>query len=258
MNDKASNYDGWIDRDAYDRTGEKIGTIREIYYDRETGRPEWLTVTTGLFGMKSNFAPITGSTQQDDGLRLDVTEDLLKDAPSIDAEEQLSDAEEQRLYSHYGITQAGEEGYTHPERGQEGYNTADRADRDYDVTDTITRHEEEMSVGTRTEEVGNVRLRKYVTTDTETVTVPVQKEKVVVERTSVDDTTGGTISEEVAEVTVSEEVPVVDTEVVAKEEIGIRKETTTEQRSVSADVQKEHVEVEDDSGLIEDQTDQSN
>ena len=43
---------------AYDQDGQKVGNISTVYYDRDTGEPEWLTVKTGLFGMKENFVPL--------------------------------------------------------------------------------------------------------------------------------------------------------------------------------------------------------
>jgi uncharacterized protein (TIGR02271 family) len=47
--------------------------------------------------------------------------------------------------------------------------------------------EEELRVGTETRERGRVRLRKYVTNETQQVTVPVQREEVRVEREPVTD-----------------------------------------------------------------------
>ena len=37
----------WRGHTAYDCDGEKIGTIDEIYLDRETDQPEWAVVTHG-------------------------------------------------------------------------------------------------------------------------------------------------------------------------------------------------------------------
>ena len=45
-----SSYEGWVGTDAYDVNGDKIGGIDAIYYDDQTGRPEWLAVRTGFFG----------------------------------------------------------------------------------------------------------------------------------------------------------------------------------------------------------------
>ena len=62
MEPDTRTYDGWIGRDAYDADGDKIGEITDIYYDDETGRPEWVAVKTGLFGTKHSFVPIHGSS----------------------------------------------------------------------------------------------------------------------------------------------------------------------------------------------------
>ena len=41
-----------------DRDGDKIGKIDDIYEDKQTGRPEWALVNTGLFGTKKTFVPL--------------------------------------------------------------------------------------------------------------------------------------------------------------------------------------------------------
>src|SRR5690348_4068731 len=38
-----------IGRKAFDRNGDKIGTIDEVYLDDATGEPEWAAIRTGLF-----------------------------------------------------------------------------------------------------------------------------------------------------------------------------------------------------------------
>ena len=252
MSTATNSYDGWIGQTAYDRTGEKIGTIEALYYDDATSRPEWVAISTGWFGSNVSLAPITGSARHEDGLRLDVTEAMVKDAPNFDADFTSTADQESTLYSYYGITQTGAEGYSDPARAKAGYNVADRADKDY-TTDTarMVRHEEELAVGKREKEVGDVRLRKYVTTEQETVTVPVKKEKVVLERQAVDGDTvaDGAIGDQEASVTVHEEEVVVGKRTVAKEEVGLGTETVTGEEVVEADVRKEVIEVEDDSNL---------
>ena len=46
---------------AYDRDGDKIGKIGQVYYDDETGQPTWVTVNTGLFGTNETFVPLQGA-----------------------------------------------------------------------------------------------------------------------------------------------------------------------------------------------------
>ena len=43
---------------AYDQAGQKVGQVATVYQDQATGEPEWLTVKTGLFGMKETFVPL--------------------------------------------------------------------------------------------------------------------------------------------------------------------------------------------------------
>jgi uncharacterized protein (TIGR02271 family) len=77
----------------------------------------------------------------------------------------------------------------------------------------MTRSEEQLQVGKTTEETGRARLRKYVVSENVTKTVPVSKERAVVESEPITDanideaTDGPAISEEEHEVTLTEERP---------------------------------------------------
>jgi PRC-barrel domain len=82
MEPDTRTYDGWIGRDAYDADADRVGEITDIYYDDASGRPEWVTVKTGLFGMKRTFVPIHGSAPCGEGdLRLAYDKGTIKDAP---------------------------------------------------------------------------------------------------------------------------------------------------------------------------------
>jgi len=63
-----------------------------------------------------------------------------------------------------------------------------------------------------------------------------------------DATSGPSISEEEHEVVLHEERPVVETETVPVERIRLGTETTTDRETVSEEVRKERVEVDDDRG----------
>jgi uncharacterized protein (TIGR02271 family) len=118
--------------------------------------------------------------------------------------------------------------------------------------DAMTRSEEELQVGTQTREAGRARLRKHVTTEQQTVTVPVQREEVRVEREPITDanldaaTGGPAISEEEHEVTLHEEEVMVDKRAVPKERVRLDTETVTEERQVSDEVRKEQIQVDAD------------
>jgi hypothetical protein len=93
----------WRGRKVVDRDGETVGKLNEIYLDRETNRPEWALVNTGLLGTKSSFVPLKGAAPAGEDVRVVYTKDQIKDAPSIDADGELSQQEEAELYRHYGL-----------------------------------------------------------------------------------------------------------------------------------------------------------
>ncbi|MFI6080514.1 PRC and DUF2382 domain-containing protein [Streptomyces sp. NPDC051217] len=88
---------------VYDAAGEKIGSVEQAYLDNQTGRAEWVTVKTGMFGMKESFVPLAGATRDENGLQIPHAKELVKEAPRMDADEHLDVAQEQELYDHYGL-----------------------------------------------------------------------------------------------------------------------------------------------------------
>jgi hypothetical protein len=202
MHHQEMSYDAWIGHDAYDSAGEKIGAITDVFYDDRTGRPEWLTVKTGMF-KGDTFVPLHGSQvhQDNDGgdeggsLRLAFDKEMIKGAPRIDTDGHMTPAEEQELWTYYGYDYQAD-----PKLKTHGYGpayTKNRADQDFkfempqgqtrvedrgSVEAEATIHNQEARVVEGTEKV---RLRKYQRTEM----VPVTKEEVRVERVSDDDTT---------------------------------------------------------------------
>ena len=90
--------------EVYDDEGQRVGSATEVYLDDETGRLEWVTVRTGLFGTKESFVPLHDADLTDDGLHVHVSRDRVKDAPRIDADGHLLPREERELYRYYGMS----------------------------------------------------------------------------------------------------------------------------------------------------------
>jgi uncharacterized protein (TIGR02271 family) len=228
--------------------GDKIGSIDEVYVDRDTGEPEWLAVKTGLFGGKLTFVPIAEADSTGENVRVPYDKAQVKDAPHVDADGELSEAEEAELYRHYGLEydeSAGDLDVDDADRARTGGPGRDTSGPNTD--EAMTRSEEELRVGTRERESGRARLRKYVVTEEVQQTVPVQREEVRIEREPITDanrdaaTTGADLSEEEHEVTLHEEEVVVDKQVVPKERVRLDKDVSTEQREVSEEVRKEQI-----------------
>jgi uncharacterized protein (TIGR02271 family) len=181
-----------------------------------------------------------------------VTKDQVKDAPSVEGDGELSEADEQRLFEHYGVPYTAEGSTTaqgSPADGAGLGGGAEGHDTSGPTTDqAMTRSEEELRVGTARQERGRARLRKYVVTEHVQQTVPVQREEVRVEREPITDQNvdraldGPEISEEEHEVVLHEEQPVVEKRTVPKERVRLEKDTVTDEREISEEVRKEQIE----------------
>ena len=307
--------EAWRGRTAVDANGDKIGSIEDIYLDRQSGDPEWIAVKTGLFGMKVSFVPIRDAQEDGDDVRVGYEKDKVKDAPKIDADGELSPQEERALYEHYGRSDydewtdesedrtvgvlgddregegrggtaagagagtAAALGGTAGDAGDDAARAAGTPDVDEaraaragadhepgaatgtggsagiaagDTDDAMTRSDEELRVGRETRETGRARLRKYVTTEEETRTVPLRREEARVEREPITEAnveqamSGPEITEAEHEVTLYEDEPVVEKRVEPKERVRLAKDVETEEQTVSDEVRKEHIEPEGD------------
>jgi len=223
--------------------GEKIGKITDVYVDQRSRQPEWLSVSTGLFGSKVSFVPLSGvSRAGNDEYRATFDKNLVKEAPRAEADGHLTEAEEDRLYRHYGIAAPSASQARTPAEGR----------RPTGADDAMTRSEEELRVGTTTEERGRARLRKWVDTEHVSETVPVSHDEVRVVREPINEAnrdralSGPDIAEGTHEVVLNEERVVVGKETVPRERVRLEKETVTEERPIEADLRKEHIEVEGD------------
>jgi uncharacterized protein (TIGR02271 family) len=275
---------------AYSASGDKIGAVGQLFLDDETGRPEFVTVNTGLFGTKESYVPVADANLDGDRLVLPFDKDKIKGAPNVDTDDgHLDRSDEQRLYEYYGLQYGGgDTGYQSGTVGHDTTTTTGRTDTDLTGTgttgrtdsdlagtgttgrftddtrteghdtsgpttdDAMTRSEERLQVGTTSQEAGRVRLRKYVTTEQETHTVPVRKERAVLETEPITDanrgdaTSGPDISEEEHEVVLNEERAMVNKTTEPVERVRIGTETVTDEETVTEEVRKEHIEADGD------------
>jgi uncharacterized protein (TIGR02271 family) len=94
---------------------------------------------------------------------------------------------------------------------------------------------------------GEVRIRKEVITETQTVQVPVTREELVIERRAVDQATPatGSIGESEIRIPLSEERASVDTSTVVREEVAVGKKPVQDVRDLTGEVRREELVVED-------------
>jgi hypothetical protein len=141
---------GWRGRTVRDRHGEKLGKLGDLYLDGATDLPAYAGVRTGLLGRDESIVPVEAMEERDGDLVVPHDAERVRTAPSVDPDETLDEAEQDRLAAHYGIE--------------------------------MIRSEEEVVTGTtEMRPAERVRLRKVLVTDHVTKTVPVRREVVQLE-----------------------------------------------------------------------------
>ena len=244
--------------------GENIGKISDVYESTDGGGGTFATVNTGLFGSGASFFPLDAAELRGDDVVVPYSKSFIKDAPRVENDEELTAPEEQRLFEYYSqaggmstgaATTTATTGTVDVDRDRDNVHGTVGRDTSGPTTDNaMTRSEEQLRVGTERVEAGRARLRKYITTETETRTVPVSRETVHVEREPITDANmpnamdGPAISEEEHEVVLTEERPVVQKEAVPVERVRLDTETVTENVQVTEEVRKEQIDMDGATG----------
>ena len=260
---------------AYDKDGDKLGAVKEIFVDDETGQPAFVEVGHGLFGMSSSLVPMRGHRFSGEDLQLAFSKDRIKDAPDVGTDEHLTREDQQRVWDHYQLSDTEDtERYRAEERAtrdvdhrreaaagagagagagvagnRPGHVADDRervSDRDRTEGDSMVRSEERLNVDKENVETGQVRLRKHVVKDTETVEVPVTREEVRVEREPISREEAANVDSKLgddeASVTLHEERVNVSKESVPVEKVNLGKETVRDTETHTEELRKEQIE----------------
>jgi len=251
---------------AYGTDGDKLGTVEHFYLDDRTGAPTWVAVTTGLFGTRTSIAPAVEATFDEGGLRVPVTAEAVKSAPRLTGDH-LTPEEETELRRHYGLGGTAvptEVGGRHAAATQEIEVPADvppPAPRETDGA--MTRSEERLVVDTERVATTRARLVKYVVTEEVQISVPIRREEIRIEHVPIDAVDEGPGETLVAdeprpgaagsglpgEIVLHTERPVVTVEVVPTERVRLRTELVQGQETVTEQVQREEVILDQDAGV---------
>jgi hypothetical protein len=117
--------DQLLDATLYDKQGDKIGTVTDVYTDDHTGQPEWLLLDTGFFG-RGIHVPARRLARHEDGYRVPYEKDVITSSPEVDAgSDELGEVDERELYAYYGVPGRGERS---PEAEAEAERPAERGD----------------------------------------------------------------------------------------------------------------------------------
>ena len=222
---------------------ERIGKIADVYASNTADGGTFATVTTGLLGASVSFFPLDAAELDGDQVRVPYGRDFIKHAPQVDNEELLTPEQEDRLFTYYGL------GTTAADPSQHPVPAAAQGGSD----DSLTLSEERLRIGTERVVAGRARLRKYVVAETVTHTVPVRHEELRVFREPIaatelpaPDVIGPPLSEEEHEVLLFAERPVVHKDVVPVERIRLDTVTVEGEQTITDQLRKEHMELEED------------
>jgi hypothetical protein len=92
----------WRGKLLFDRNGERIGRLQDVYVDVETDEPQFGTVKEGFIQRHLTFVPLGGIQVGPDNLQVTATKEQVRSAPDIAMHgEELSQADESALYHHF-------------------------------------------------------------------------------------------------------------------------------------------------------------
>src|ERR687885_491307 len=214
--------DQYAGYEVYDRNGEKIGKVDDLFVD-ENDQPEYLGVKMGFLGLEgTSLIPWELTRVNEEGHRIEVSVDKaqVKESPSFNDDRDITPDYEERVYSHYGLERA----QTNGDRGSYGEYYGDEPGhvgpgiREGDTETGEFRGHSEDDEG----------VNQSGTSDLE------DEDELRVQR-----------SEDEVSVPVTEEEVVVEKRPEVKEEIRIRKDSVQEEELVEEDVRREEVDVED-------------
>ncbi len=257
---------------------EKIGTVHDVLVDEE-GHFRYLVVDMGfwIFGKKV-LLPVgrTRMDQRSDRVyAVGMTREQADNLPEYDERQTVDYDYEERVRGVYRNPASVEAsapltGQTSVEMPYQpvstsGYNAAtpayDRNSYTYDREPSLyglneqnhqnlKLYEERLIANKRREKVGEVTVGKHVETETARVAVPVEKERVVVERVTPNEA-GRPVAPgeanfregEVARVDIYEETPDIRKEAVLREEVRVRKEVDRDTVEAQDTIRREELDV---------------
>lgn len=94
----------WRGHDVVDQAGSKIGSLEAVYFDTASEQPTFATVKVGMVGRhRLVFVPLFGASVSPNHIRVSADKKLVKDAPAIDPDGELTAAQEPGVFDHYGL-----------------------------------------------------------------------------------------------------------------------------------------------------------
>lgn len=240
--------------DVYARNDDKVGSVDDVLVDDHDGRFRYYVVDTGfwIFGKKV-LVPVGLARVDSTDRRIEInqfTKEQVEDLPNFDDLEKIDFEHEEQVRNVYRPTATKGAPTAAYDRNTYQYdqdaNLYGLNDRDHQ---TIKLYEERLIANKQRRKVGEVEVGKHVETETTRVSVPVEKERVVIERTAptnqraVDPKSADFHEGEVARMEVYEERPDIHKEAFVREEVNVRKVTERDQVQAEEKVRREELDI---------------
>ncbi|MGG6263927.1 DUF2382 domain-containing protein [Leptolyngbya sp. AN03gr2] len=239
---------------VYADGNDKVGSVSDILVDTADGRIRYFVVDTGfwVFG-KRVLLPVGLSSIDYDDKRIyanTMTKQQVEDLPNFDELDKVDyNYEEQvrNVYRPAGVASISNQ----PARTQDNYRYEQDADL-YDLSDRnhqgLKLYEERLLADKKRQKTGEVSIGKHVETVTARATVPVEKERVVIERSAPTQASAVNANEafhdqQVAHVDLYEETPDIRKEAFVREEVRVRKEVEQDTVTTEETIRREELDI---------------
>ena len=244
----AGDHQRLIGYEVQDSADNNIGKVNNLWTD-ENGQPIFLGVKTGWIFGKNHVVPV-GSAEVNAArklIRLPFTVEQIKNAPAFDEDVDISEYEQDRIFSHYGVARQSLGGGVPPSVREERMETSMPTTAE---ERTVQLKEEQLKVGKRQVEAGGVRLHKIVRTETINQPVELSREEIVIERVPGNQaaTPDARFEDEDIFIPLRREEPVVQKEARVREEVRVGKKTEIDRQQVTEQVRKEDLQVDKNLG----------
>ncbi|MEU7767417.1 DUF2382 domain-containing protein [Nocardia sp. NPDC049190] len=220
---------------VYDPDGDKIGKVKRVYIDNDSGSPTWVAVSTGLL-REDSLVPLAGARHRRDvgALQVQVEKAAVKSAPHLERDGLISPEAEQQLFDHYKIDPDRPGWYADE---QQPHQAADQ----HPDTDMM-RSQARLEFGAEQETIGSARMRDHMVSEDETVPVLIAPEHVRNERAPIADRAGIAPSgEHGADRTPHEDRMRVDRESVPVERVRFAVDEAADNRTIPDTVRTQHI-----------------
>jgi uncharacterized protein (TIGR02271 family) len=254
--------------DVYAQGDDKVGSVHDVLVDEQNGRFRYFVVDTGFWVFGKKVLLPVGLANIDSGAKRIYVNGLSKqqveDLPNFNDLDKLDFDQEEQVRGVYrpmataadttavaAAVPATGTAAVNPIANRDSYNYDQDASL-YNLNDrnhqSLKLYEERLIADKHRQKTGEVAIGKTIETETARATVPIEKERVVIERTAptgnVTDVRDDAFQEgEVVRMEVYEETPDIRKEAFVREEVRVQKVVERDTADVNETVRREELDV---------------